>query len=70
MYLDPEDLGFFLNRVIAVISILRRETTFNISDLTCEPVSMESEIVRVDSLSTMEISEIKMKSPIIRVRMP
>ena len=43
---------------ISVISVILRETTLTISDWTGEPVSMESEIVRVVSLSTTEISEI------------
>ena len=46
---------FFSNHVISVIS-----------DSTGEPVSMESEIVRVVSCSTTEISEIK--NPIFKVR--
>ena len=49
---------FFLNRVVPVISIVLREATLTMSVSTSEPVSMESEIVRVVSLYTMEISEI------------
>ena len=63
MYSDLEDRFFFsfmLNRVISVISVvdLLRKITLTISDLNSDPVSMESEIVRVVSLSTTEISEI------------
>ena len=57
-YPDPEDRSFLLHHVISVsISIELRETTLTISVLTGEPVSMESEIVRVVSLITTEISE-------------
>ena len=49
---------FFFNRVISVFSVVLKETTLTISVSTCEPVSMESEIVRVFPLSTTEISEI------------
>ena len=48
----------FTNRVTSVISVLQRETTLINPDSTGEPVSMESKIVRVVSLSTTEISEI------------
>ena len=48
----------FLNRVISVISVVLRETTLTISDSTDEPVSIESERVRVVSLYTTEMSEI------------
>ena len=48
----------FLNRVISVISVVLTETTLTISDSTGETVSMESDIVRVVSLSTTEISEV------------
>ena len=48
----PEDWGFFSNRGISVISVVLRETTLTILDSTGEPVSMESEIVKVVSLST------------------
>ena len=44
-----------LYRVISVISVVLQETTLNI--LTGEPVSMESAIIRVVSLSTSEISK-------------
>ena len=54
---DPED-RFFLIRAISEISVVLSKTTLIISDSTGEPVSMESEIVRVDSLSATEISEI------------
>ena len=56
-YHNPEDR--FLNPDISVISVVIWETTLTISDFTGEPVSLESGIVRVDSLSTTEISEIK-----------
>ena len=49
---------FFLNRGISLISVVLRETTRVNSVSTGEPVSMESEIVRVVSLSTTGISEI------------
>ena len=42
-----------------VISVVLREPTLSISELTVEPVSMESEIVRVVSLRTTGISKIK-----------
>ena len=45
----------FLNRVTSVISGVLRETTLTISVSTGECVSMESEIVREDSLSTKRI---------------
>ena len=57
-YLDPEDRFFFWNCVISVISIVLRKRTLTISNLTGEPVSMESETVRVVSLTTMEKAEI------------
>ena len=47
-----------LNRVIVVISFVLNKTTLIISDSTFEPVTMVSEIVRVVSLSTTEISEV------------
>ena len=50
--------GFFLNRVISVIFLELREATLTISVSTVDPVSMESEIVGVVSLCTMEISQI------------
>ena len=50
---------FELDRVIMFFSIFYlRETTFTISVSTGEPVSVESEIVRVVSLSKTEISNI------------
>ena len=54
-FLDPKNRCY---RIISVISVVLRETTLTISDLTSEPVSKESEIVRVVSLRTAEISEI------------
>ena len=47
----------FLYRIISVISVVLRENTLTISVSTREPVSMESEIVRVVSFDTTEISE-------------
>ena len=52
-YSDPE----FLNRVISVISFALREITLTISYSTTEPMSIESEVVRVVTHSTREISE-------------
>ena len=49
---------FFLYRVISFISVVLRETTLTISASTGDPISMESETVRMVSLSVMEISEI------------
>ena len=49
--------SFDLNRVISVISVVLKETNLTISDLTGEPVSMESKITRVVSLCTMKIYE-------------
>ena len=49
----------FLDRVISIISVVPRESTLTISVSTGQSVSMESEIVRVVSLSTTEISEIR-----------
>ena len=57
-YPDLEDRFFFSNRVISVISVVLRETSPIILDSTGEPVSIESDIVRVVSLSTTEIPEI------------
>ena len=58
-YHYPEDrVFFFFNRVISVMSVLLRKSTLSISVSTGEPLSMESEIVRVVSLSTIKISEI------------
>ena len=47
-----------LNRVVSVISAVPRETTLKISDSTGEPVRMQSELLRVISLTTTKISEI------------
>ena len=47
---------FFLNRVLSVISVVRRETTISVS--TDDPASMESQIVQVISINTTEISYI------------
>ena len=55
-YPKPED-RFFLSRVISVISVVLSETTLTMSVSAGEPVSMETEIVRVVPLSTTEISE-------------
>ena len=52
-YSNPENRGFK-----SVISVVIGETTLFISGSTGEPVSMEFDIVRVVSLSTMVISEI------------
>ena len=57
---------FFINLVISVISVVQRETTLTISILTAEPVSMESEKVRVVSLSTLQITEV----PRVKIRSP
>ena len=48
----------FFNCITLVISVVLRETTLTISVLTGGPVSIKYEIVRVVSLSTMEISNI------------
>ena len=47
-----------LHCVIWVITVYLRETTLTILVLTGEPVSLESEVVRVVSHRTMEILEI------------
>ena len=49
---------FFFNSFIPVISVELGETTLTILFATCEPISMESETVRLVSLSAREISEI------------
>ena len=49
---------FFFNHVILVIFVELRETSLSILDLTADSVSMESEIMRVISLGTMEMSNI------------
>ena len=48
----------FFNRVISLTSVVQRETTLTVSVSTGEPVTMESEIVRVVSLCTKEMSKI------------
>ena len=55
-YSDREDRIF--NRVISDISVVLRETTLTISDFMVTDSPVESEIVRVVSLSTTEITEI------------
>ena len=57
-YSDPEDRFFFFNHVISIISTALRETTLTIPDSSCEPFSMKSEVVRVVSLSTTELSQL------------
>ena len=52
----PEDQ--FFDIMLSLISIVLRETTLTISDLISEPISMESQTVRVVSLCPMEISKI------------
>ena len=52
----PQDR--FLNGVIWIISVVLRGNDLIILDSIGEPVSMESELVRVISLGTTEISEI------------
>ena len=55
-YPDAEDRIF--NRVVSIISVVRRETTFTVLD-SIETVSpVESEIVRVAFLSISELTEI------------
>ena len=62
------------NCVFSVISVELRETTLTISDSAGEPVSIESEIMKVVSFSTTEISAITrdntLKNPIFRVQIP
>ena len=54
---DPGDRVF--NCVISDISIVLRETTFTISDsIQTGSSPVDSEIVRVDSLSTMDMTEL------------
>ena len=53
---DPEDRIF--NRVISDIYVIPTETNLSISDSIETGSSVESVIVRVASLGTMEISEI------------
>ena len=54
-----------------VFSVLPSETILTILDSTGEPLSMESEIVGVVSVSKTEVSEItRYKIPIIRVEFP
>ena len=65
-YLDFEDRIF--NRVISDISVVLKKTTVTISDSIETGASVDSEIVRVVSLSTTEITEItRFKNPIFRV---
>ena len=62
---------FSLNCVISDISALLRETTLTILDSTGEPVSMESEMFRLISLSTNgNIRGNTIKNPIFRVYIP
>ena len=49
----------FVNLVISVIPVVLRKNTLTISDSTGEPVSMESEILRVIFFIKTEISERK-----------
>ena len=51
-------LNVFLKHVILVIPVVLRETCLTISVSIGKPVSMESEIVRVVSLTATKISEI------------
>ena len=53
---NPDDRIF--NRVISVISVVQRETTLTITDSIETGSPLVSEIVRVVSLSTTEITEI------------
>ena len=70
-YPDPEDRFFFLFCFVCFFNRVIRESTLTISVSTCEPVSMESEIARVVSFSTTEISEItRLKNPFIKVPIP
>ena len=57
---DPEEsfIIIFFNRGTSFISVVIGKTTLNISVSTGEPVSMESEMVRVASVRKTEISEI------------
>ena len=65
-YLYPEDRIF--NRVIWDISVVVRETTLTISDSTETVSPVKSQIVRVASLDTTEITEItRFKQPFFRV---
>ena len=65
---DPEDRIF--NRVIPDISVVLRETTLTISDSIETSSPIESEIVRVFTLSTTEITDHTIKNPIFRVPIP
>ena len=68
-YPDLEDRVF--NRVISDISVVLGETTLTISDSVETGSPVESEIVRVVSLRTAELTEItRFKNPIIRVEVP
>ena len=55
-YSYPEDRIF--NRVISDISVVQRETTLTTSDSIEASSPVKSEIVRVVSFNTMEITEI------------
>ena len=55
-YSNPEKRSF--NRVISDNSVVLRETTLTISDSVEASSPVESEIVRVGSLGTTEITEI------------
>ena len=55
-YQGPEDRNFY--RVISDISVVLRKTTLTILDSIQTDSPVESEIVRVVSLSTTEITEI------------
>ena len=60
----------FFNRIISDIFDVLRETTFTISDSMETILPVESEKVRVISLSTAEITEIKEKKSFFGVRIP
>ena len=49
---------FLIFRVISIISVVLKEITFTTSVSTGEPVSIESEIMKVVSPCTTKISEI------------
>ena len=64
-YPDPEDRIF--NRNISDIFVVLRETTLTVSDSIETGSPVETEKVRVISLSTTEITEItRFKKPIFR----
>ena len=54
----PDSEDRMLNSIISDISIVQRETTLTISDSIETGSNVETEIVRVVSLSTTEITEI------------